>query len=77
MPQPDVIRLQHMLDSARVALMLADGKTRDDLTQDIGHVLALRKSVENIGEAEASCRTGSGKNTQLSRGTGSSACAIG
>jgi uncharacterized protein with HEPN domain len=51
MPQPDVIRLQHMLDSARVALMLANGKTREDLTRDIGLVLALMKSVENIGEA--------------------------
>ena len=51
MPQPDVIRLQHMLDSARVAVMLASGKTREDLTQDIGLVLALMKSVENIGEA--------------------------
>jgi uncharacterized protein with HEPN domain len=51
MPQPDVVRLQHMLDSAQVALMLASGKTREDLTQDIGLVLALMKSVENIGEA--------------------------
>ncbi len=51
MPQPDAIRLQHMLDSARVALMLAEGKTREDLTRDIGLVLALMKSVEIIGEA--------------------------
>ncbi len=51
MPQPDAIRLQHMLDSARVAQMLASGKTREDLTRDIGLVLALMKSVENIGEA--------------------------
>jgi uncharacterized protein with HEPN domain len=51
MPQPDGVRLQHMLDSARVALMLAKGKTREDLTRDIGLVLALMKSVENIGEA--------------------------
>jgi uncharacterized protein with HEPN domain len=51
MPQPDVIRLRHMLDSARVALMLSSGKSREDLTQDIGLVLALMKSVENIGEA--------------------------
>jgi uncharacterized protein with HEPN domain len=40
-----------MLDAARVALMLAHGKTREDLTRDIGLVLALMKSVENIGEA--------------------------
>jgi uncharacterized protein with HEPN domain len=51
MPPPDVIRLHHMLDSARVALMLVHGKTREDLTRDIGLVLALMKSVENIGEA--------------------------
>jgi uncharacterized protein with HEPN domain len=51
MPQPDVIRLRHMLDSARVALMLAENKTRDDLNRDIGLVLALMKSIEIIGEA--------------------------
>ncbi len=51
MPLPDLVRLQHMLDSARVALMLVENKTRDDLTSDIGLVLALMKSVENIGEA--------------------------
>ena len=51
MPQPDVIRLQHMLDSARVALMLTKDKTRESLNRDIGLVLALMKSVEIIGEA--------------------------
>jgi uncharacterized protein with HEPN domain len=58
MPQPDAIRLQHMLDSARVALMLTSGKTRDDLTRDIGLVLALMKSVENIGEAAGRLSSG-------------------
>jgi uncharacterized protein with HEPN domain len=51
MPQRDVVRLQHMLDSAQVAPMLVRGKTREDLTGDIGLVLALMKSIENIGEA--------------------------
>jgi uncharacterized protein with HEPN domain len=36
---------------ARVALMLAGDRTRADLGRDIGLVLALMKSVENIGEA--------------------------
>jgi len=58
MPQPDVIRMQHMLDSARVALMLARGKTRADLTNDIGLVLALMKSVENVGEAAGKLSSG-------------------
>ena len=51
MPRPDAVRLQHMLDSAQVALMLVHGRTRSDLDRDLGLVLALMKSVENIGEA--------------------------
>ena len=31
--------------------MLANDKSREDLNQDIGLVLALMKSIENIGEA--------------------------
>jgi uncharacterized protein with HEPN domain len=58
MPQPDIIRLHHMLDSARVALMLAKDKTREDLNRDVGLVLALMKSVEIIGEAAGKLSAG-------------------
>ena len=58
MSLPDTVRLQHMLDGARVALMLAGNKTRADLDQDIGLVLALMKSVENIGEAASKVSPG-------------------
>jgi hypothetical protein len=72
-----LVRLQHMLDSARVALMLSSGRSRENLTQDIGLVLALMKSIENIGKRQASCPMGFGKRTRKSPGKGSLVCAIG
>jgi uncharacterized protein with HEPN domain len=47
-----------MLDAARVALVLVHGKGRADLDRDIGLVLALMKSVENIGEAAGKVSAG-------------------
>ena len=47
----DQIRLQHMLDNARLARQFAEGKTRDDLEVDERTRLALDRAVEIIGEA--------------------------
>ncbi len=43
--------LQQMLDHAREALALAQGKTREDLDSDRTFELALSKLLEIIGEA--------------------------
>ena len=47
----DVVRLQHMRDSAQEALSFAHGRTRADLDIDRQLVLSLVKDVEIIGEA--------------------------
>lgn len=47
----DAIRLRHMLDAARAAMRLAQGRTRRNLDEDEGLVLALTKAIEMIGEA--------------------------
>lgn len=49
----DEIRLRHMLDAARKALRVAQGRTRHDLDVDEGLELSLMKAVEMIGEAAA------------------------
>ncbi len=43
--------LRHMLDSAQKAVILTNGKKRDDLDEDITLNLALTRLVEIIGEA--------------------------
>ena len=47
----DVIRLRHMLDAAREALIFADGRTREELDTDRMLAMALVKEIEIIGEA--------------------------
>lgn len=47
----DEIRLRHMLDAARTARRLAQGRNRRDLDVDEGLTLSLVKAVEMIGEA--------------------------
>ncbi|MHB8169138.1 MAG: HepT-like ribonuclease domain-containing protein [Thermoleophilia bacterium] len=47
----DIIRLRHMLDSAREAVSFISGKTRSDLDADRKLTLSLIKSIEIIGEA--------------------------
>ena len=47
----DEIRLRHMLDAARTARRLAQGRKRRDLDVDEGLTLSLVKAVEMIGEA--------------------------
>lgn len=45
------MRLQHMLDHAREAVVLADGKTREDIDHDRQFNLALVRLLEIVGEA--------------------------
>ena len=51
MNENDLVRLHHMLDSAREAIAFADGENREALDTDRKLTLALIKSVEIIGEA--------------------------
>lgn len=53
MRKHDVIRLNHMLDSAREAVRFIEGKSRDDFDGDRVLALALVKCIEIIGEAAA------------------------
>jgi uncharacterized protein with HEPN domain len=47
----DLIRLRHMLDAARDAVLFARGRAREDMDGDRQFVFALVKCVEIIGEA--------------------------
>ena len=49
----DAIRLQHMLDYAREAVALSQGRTRADLDSDRLFNLAMTRLVEVIGESAA------------------------
>ena len=51
MQKDDLVRLRHMLDSAREAMLFAQNKTRRSLDTDRKLVLALVKSIEILGEA--------------------------
>ena len=51
MRKGDRIRLQHMLDAAREALLFTQGRARRDLDEDRLLVLGLVKAIEIIGEA--------------------------
>ena len=51
MPKSDLIRLRHMLDSAREALAFIAGRSKSDLNADRMLTLSLVKSIEIIGEA--------------------------
>ena len=53
MREDDLIRLRHMLDAARDALLFVEGRRREDLDSDRMLVLALIKSGEIVGEAGA------------------------
>ena len=50
-PDPDRIRLQHMLDAAHSALRFAKGRRREDLDVDEMLTFALTRALEVIGEA--------------------------
>lgn len=49
----DAVRLRHMLDYARTARRLIEGRRRGDLDHDETLRLALTRAVEVIGEAAA------------------------
>jgi uncharacterized protein with HEPN domain len=51
MRRDDRVRLRHMLDSAREAMLFAQGRTQDDLNRDRMLVLSLVKAIEIVGEA--------------------------
>lgn len=51
MKKTDTIRLQHMLDAARDALLFAEGRERADLNADRMLMHSLVRVVEIIGEA--------------------------
>jgi uncharacterized protein with HEPN domain len=52
-PEPDNIRLRHMLDAARAALAFAAGRSRADLAADLMLQFALVRALEIVGEAAA------------------------
>ena len=47
----DAVRLRHMIDAARKALLFSHGKTRVDVEKNEQLMLALVRLVEIIGEA--------------------------
>jgi uncharacterized protein with HEPN domain len=51
MRREDLVRLQHMRDSAREALSFVGGRGREEFARDRMLALAVLKSVEIIGEA--------------------------
>lgn len=53
LPEPDRIRIQHMLDAAAEAQSFAAGCAVQDLSRDRMLMLSLVKCVEIIGEAAA------------------------
>ncbi len=57
MREADQIRLRHMLDAAREAVLFTEGKSREDLDGDRLLALALMKCIEIVGEAAANVST--------------------
>ena len=51
MQKDDLVFVGHMLDSARKAVELSQGKTRDDFDSDEALALALTHLLQVIGEA--------------------------
>ena len=51
MQPDDLVRLQHMLESARAIRRFVQGRSRDDLETDMQLTLALVKAIEIVGEA--------------------------
>ena len=51
MLKDDAVRLRHMRDAAKDALLFSQGRTRSDLDADRMLVLALVKAIEIVGEA--------------------------
>jgi len=53
---PDTVRLLHMMDAAKDALLFAVGRTRADLDSDRMFPRALVHCVQKVGEAAARVR---------------------
>ena len=51
MPSPDVVRLRHMQEAITLALKMASGRNRQDLTSDSMLAMALTRCLEVLGEA--------------------------
>jgi len=47
----DTVRLRHMLEHAREAVALMEGKSRSDLESSRLHLLAIIRLIEVVGEA--------------------------
>jgi uncharacterized protein with HEPN domain len=50
-PEPDAVRLRHMLDAAEQALVFCAGRQREDLDRDVMLRFALVHAVTVVGEA--------------------------
>lgn len=57
MTPEDLIRVRHMVDAVREALVFAQGKSRTELEHDRMLALAIIKELEIIGEAAAKVST--------------------
>lgn len=53
LPEEDLVRLRHMLDAARQALVFTAGRQREDLDQDTMLLFAVVRAIEIVGEAAA------------------------
>lgn len=53
MPDPDLVRLRHLLDAAREALQFVEGRSRQDLGTDRMLNLSLVRLLEIIFEGTA------------------------
>jgi uncharacterized protein with HEPN domain len=51
MPTSDIVRVRHILDAAREAMTLCEGRKRSDLDTDRLLALGLTRLLEIIGEA--------------------------
>lgn len=51
MPSPDTVRLRHMHEAVTMALRMADGRSRTELSSDPMLAMALTRTLEILGEA--------------------------
>src|SRR3954453_8141144 len=51
MNELDQVRLRHMLDAARAAALFIEGRTRENLEDDLMFAFALVRAIEIVGEA--------------------------
>jgi uncharacterized protein with HEPN domain len=57
MNDEDEVRVRHMLDAAREAILFSDGRTGEDLNRDRMFLLSVVKEIEIIGEAASRLST--------------------